>query len=145
MGLGSEINKTRVFAAMSSAITKVTCRAETINRAKYLERSHLCGSSMFGGPATLLSAGSVTSRLPDGSRTSFVSLSAAQIAESVMRLPGRYLSIKDIQNVALNQRDVLRVNSPTGCHLSGLQSCGVGSRERSGYHGDNEDVGSRRI
>ena len=70
---------------------------------------------------------------------------AVQIAESVMRLPGRYLSIKDIQNVALNQRDVLRVNSPTGCNLSGLQGCGVGSRERSGYHGDNEDVGSRRI
>src|SRR5882757_5303129 len=39
---------------------------------------------------------------------------------SVMRLPGHYLSVKNIQNVALNQRNVLWVNSPTGCDLGGL-------------------------
>jgi hypothetical protein len=43
----------------------------------------------------------------------------------VLRLPGRYFGVKDIQDVALNQRKVEGMNSPPRCHFGGFQDAGV--------------------
>jgi hypothetical protein len=43
----------------------------------------------------------------------------------VMRLPGGYFSIKNIQDIALNQPDVTWVDSPTGRNFRALQNRGV--------------------
>jgi hypothetical protein len=39
---------------------------------------------------------------------------------SVLRLPSRYFGIKNIQYVALNQRKIEGVNSPSRRHLGGF-------------------------
>src|ERR1700722_9535487 len=60
----------------------------------------------------------------------------------VLRLPSRYFGIKHIQDIALNQRKVDGMNSPSRRHFLFRQDAGVLGGKLSWQNGDDENVGT---